>query len=116
MSQAKLADAVGVTFQQIQKYENGKNRISASRLQQIAQALDVTPSFFFEDVPDVRQPAPNALAEDEWAGVTQFMSSPEALLLNQAFTRIQDARVRRKIISLVNSLAAMSSDPRTSAR
>ena len=106
MSQEKLGGALGLTFQQVQKYEKGTNRIGASRLQQISDILQVPPAFFFEDLPagDLREAAPGFA--DEGSGfVVDFLSSSEGLTLNKAFVRIKDARVRRKIVELVNALA-----------
>lgn len=104
MSQEKLGEQLGITFQQIQKYEKGTNRVGASRLQAIASILEVSPSFFFEDVPGHSGPA--GLAEDNQTSyVVDFLSSAEGLQLNRAFVRIGDPKVRRKIIDLVRTLA-----------
>jgi transcriptional regulator with XRE-family HTH domain len=105
MSQGKLGEALDVTFQQIQKYEKGANRIGASRLQQLARVLDVPPAFFFEGAPfsDARQ---GGLAEPAAGSyVVDFLSTSEGLQLNRAFALIKDPKVRRKIIDLVASLA-----------
>ena len=110
MSQEKLGDALGLTFQQVQKYEKGTNRIGASRLSQIAQTLGVAPSFFFDDLPGSVQAAPDGFAEGESAGVMHFISSPEGLVLNKAFARIKDPKVRRKVIALVAALAELDED------
>ena len=104
MSQEKLGEALGITFQQIQKYEKGTNRVGASRLQQISQVLGVPVSFFFEDAPG--EAPPGGVAESQSTGfVVDFLSSAEGLQLNRAFARISDAKVRRKIIELVRTLA-----------
>lgn len=107
MSQERLGGALGLTFQQVQKYEKGTNRIGASRLQQIAGILNVPPAFFFDKMPDEHASAHGApgLAEDGNGFVTDFLSTPEGLMLNKAFLRIKEARVRKKIIDLVNALA-----------
>jgi transcriptional regulator with XRE-family HTH domain len=104
VSQEKLGGALGLTFQQVQKYEKGSNRISASRLQQIATMLDVPVSFFFEGVPtgegsaaSFGQPAINAHVSD-------FMASSEGVQLTKAFVRIKSAAVRRRVIDLVETL------------
>lgn len=103
MSQERLGDALGLTFQQVQKYEKGVNRIGASRLQQIAGVLKVSPAFFFDEMetPDTDQ----AVADDGSAFVVDFLSTSEGLVLNKNFVRIRDARVRRKVLELVACLA-----------
>jgi transcriptional regulator with XRE-family HTH domain len=107
MSQGKLGDALDVTFQQVQKYEKGANRIGASRLQQLARVLDVPPAYFFEDAPSGEERAPG-FAEDEGHNhFVDFLSTSEGLQLNRAFAAIRDAKVRKKILDLVVSLAAV---------
>ena len=107
MSQGKLGDALDVTFQQVQKYEKGANRIGASRLQQLARVLDVPPAYFFEDAPSGEERAPG-FAEDEGHNhFVDFLSTSEGLELNRAFAAIRDAKVRKKILDLVVSLAAV---------
>lgn len=103
VSQMALAGAIGVTFQQVQKYEKGTNRVSASRLTDIAAVLDVTPSYFFEDMPDREGVARMPAVEKE---LTDFLSSAEGLALNRAFARIENQAVRRRFVGLVKSLAA----------
>lgn len=106
MSQGKLGDALDVTFQQIQKYEKGTNRIGASRLQQLARVLEVPPAFFFEGAPASSETGAMAFAEPNGSSyVVDFLSTSEGLQLNRAFALIRDARVRKKIIDLVVSLA-----------
>lgn len=107
MSQEKLGESLGITFQQIQKYEKGTNRVGASRLQAIASVLSVPVSFFFEDAPGHEGTGQQGLAEDsQTAYVVDFMNSAEGLQLNRAFVRIEDAKVRRKIVDLVKTLAS----------
>ena len=107
MSQEKLGDALGVTFQQVQKYEKGMNRIGASRLQDIAKILDAPPSFFFEDGPTADSGAPSGFSEGKSAGfVVDFLSTVEGLQLNKAFASIRDQKVRRRIVDLVVAIAA----------
>jgi len=107
MSQGKLGDALDVTFQQVQKYEKGANRIGASRLQQLARVLDVPPAYFFEDAPSGEERAPG-FAEDEGHNhFVDFLSTSEGLQLNRAFAAIRDVKVRKKILDLVVSLAAV---------
>lgn len=111
MSQEKLGESLGLTFQQVQKYEKGTNRIGASRLQQISRTLDVPPAFFFEGAPTI-DAAPHAdggqlrVAEDSNSSyVADFLSTSEGLHLNMAFARIQDPKVRKRIVDLVVALA-----------
>jgi transcriptional regulator with XRE-family HTH domain len=108
MSQEKLGEHLGITFQQIQKYEKGTNRIGASRLQAIARVMGVPVSFFFEDAPMI-DPDANKSKGFEDAGTTSyvvdFLSSAEGLSLNKAFVRIKDVKVRRKVVELVKALA-----------
>jgi len=108
MSQEKLGESLGITFQQIQKYEKGTNRIGASRLQHIARVLTVPVSFFFEDAPGSpsMEPGVDGLTERPSASyVVDFLSSSEGIQLNKAFIRIKEPKVRRKVIELVRSIA-----------
>lgn len=105
MSQERLGEQLGVTFQQVQKYEKGSNRIGASRLQEIARVLQVPVAFFFEDAPGDTNTA-SGFGESQSSGfVTDFLTSSEGLSLNRAFVRIGDATVRRRVIELVEALA-----------
>lgn len=109
MSQGTLAGALSITFQQIQKYEKGTNRIGASRLQEIANILGVPVSFFFRDGDELPATttgigAPNAEANN----VMQYLSNADGLKLNQAFVRIKDPAIRKSIITFVESLAGSS--------
>jgi transcriptional regulator with XRE-family HTH domain len=102
MSQEKLAQAFGLTFQQVQKYEKGMNRISASRLQQAAHILDVPVPFFFDGAPggpQLEQDAPSS------AYVNEFVSSEDGLRLIKAFGRITRPAVRHRIVNLVQEIA-----------
>ena len=113
MSQERLGGALGLTFQQVQKYEKGANRIGASRLQQIADVLNVTPAFFFEEMPEADGvAAETGFAEEGTGFVVDFLSTAEGLLLNKAFLRIKEPRVRKKIIDLVTALADDASPER----
>ncbi len=107
MSQEKLGDHLGITFQQIQKYEKGTNRIGASRLQHIARVMTVPVSFFFEDAPATPgTELPTGMAEaNSTSHVVDFLSSSEGIQLNKAFIRIKDAKLRRRVIDLVRSMA-----------
>ncbi|WP_425419926.1 helix-turn-helix domain-containing protein [Oricola indica] len=111
MSQEKLGEQLGITFQQVQKYEKGTNRVGASRLQNIAAILGVPVSFFFEDAPgDSVTSEVGGMNESSSSYVVNFLSSAEGLQLNRAFVRISDPKVRRRIIDLVKALAAESDD------
>jgi transcriptional regulator with XRE-family HTH domain len=106
MSQEKLGEHLGITFQQIQKYEKGANRIGASRLQQISAILNTPVSFFFEDAPGMSPTTPGGFAEAESTNyVVDFLSSSEGLQLNRAFVKIKDPKVRRKVVEMVKALA-----------
>jgi transcriptional regulator with XRE-family HTH domain len=98
MSQTKLGDALGVTFQQVQKYEKGTNRIGASRLQQISHILQVPVVFFFEG-------APNASVLIPMAQIDAFVSDSNGLRLIGAFMRIDNVALRRRIAMLVQEIA-----------
>jgi transcriptional regulator with XRE-family HTH domain len=103
MSQEKLGEQLGITFQQVQKYEKGTNRIGASRLQHIARVLTVPVAFFFEDAPGGQ--AGSGMAEaPETSYVVDFLSSSEGIQLNKAFVKIKDAKLRRRIIDLVRAM------------
>lgn len=103
MSQEKLGENLGITFQQIQKYEKGTNRIGASRLQHISSVLGVPVSFFFEGAPTGN--AVVGFSEDSSpAYVSDFLATSEGLALTRAFTRISDSKVRRRIVDLVEAL------------
>jgi transcriptional regulator with XRE-family HTH domain len=102
MSQTKLGDALDLTFQQVQKYEKGTNRVSASRLQQMSHILQVPVTFFFEGAPGASQakgttPSP--------AYVTDFLATSDGLALTKAFTQIKDVKLRRRIVDLVEGIA-----------
>ena len=113
MSQEKLGEQLGLTFQQVQKYEKGSNRVSASRLYQMARILGVPVSFFFGDLPEtVNGGGGQGFSEEQSENlVMDFLSSSEGLQLNKAFAQIRDPKVRRRIVDLVIALAAMSSVP-----
>ncbi len=109
MSQEKLAEGLGVTFQQVQKYEKGTNRVGASRLQMIASILQVPVGFFFTSAngsDDASQSDPRP--ED---AVIKFLSSREGVEFNAAFVRLRDARTRQSVVHLVTSLASVGTDP-----
>jgi transcriptional regulator with XRE-family HTH domain len=109
MSQEKLGDALGLTFQQVQKYEKGANRIGASRLQQIAHILQVPVSFFFDGAPSVPGQTTEGMAEaPSPAYVSDFLATSDGLALTKAFMRIKDAKLRRRIVDLVEQMVADS--------
>lgn len=106
MSQEKLGEHLGLTFQQIQKYEKGINRIGASRLFDLAKVLGVPVQFFYEELPTASSDRIAGFADrpaENYA--VEFLGSREGLELNKAFARITDARVRRSIVELVRAYA-----------
>lgn len=115
LSQERLADQIGVTFQQVQKYEKGMNRIGASRLQRIAEVLNTSPSFFFQQDPN----EPLSLAGLDLTvtadPVAEFLQSKEGLALNKAFMKITDMHLREKIVALVKAMAQTQVDRSISA-
>ena len=106
MSQERLGDALGLTFQQIQKYEKGTNRIGASRLQQISEILQVPVSFLFEGAPGGTANADGVSDAPSPAYVAEFLATTEGLALIRAFTRIPDIKLRRAIVDLVQQIGA----------
>lgn len=98
MTQHGLAELLGITFQQIQKYEKGTNRIGASRLQRISEVLRVPIGFFFEN-------GGAGQSDGETSELNSFLSSKEGLALNKAFIAIEDPNVRQKLVALAKSLA-----------
>jgi transcriptional regulator with XRE-family HTH domain len=105
MSQQKLADGLGLTFQQVQKYERGANRIGASRLQQISHLLQVPIAFFFEGAPNASAPPGSNGSALSMAQIDEFVSDLDGLRLIRAFMRIDNAAVRRRIVMLVQEIA-----------
>jgi transcriptional regulator with XRE-family HTH domain len=109
LSQTALADALGLTFQQVQKYEKGKNRISASRLQRISDVLQVPIPFFFEGLPG---PSNKPAKKDDAvhpSDVFQFVATSDGLSLAKSFTHIKSPQLRCSIVSLVEDLASKAS-------
>ena len=100
MSQTTLAEGLGLTFQQVQKYERGTNRIGASRLQQIAHVLQVPVSFFFEGLP-----LPSDASSEEGAFIDDFLATSDGLSLTKYFMRIRDPKLRCCIVNLVETIA-----------
>ncbi len=103
MSQEKLGTSLGITFQQIQKYEKGTNRIGASRLQQISEVLAVPVSYFFEDAQGEALPAGFSEKKNDY--VADFLATSEGLQLTKSFMKVRDPKVRRRIVDLVSSIA-----------
>ncbi|MEL7153285.1 MAG: helix-turn-helix transcriptional regulator [Pseudomonadota bacterium] len=105
ISQEQLGSALGLTFQQIQKYEKGQNRIGAGRLFKIAQILSVPVQFFYEGLPvgDVDDESDDVA--EKTASVQAFLASNEGHALSMAFLRIEDVPTRRRIVDLVNTIA-----------
>jgi transcriptional regulator with XRE-family HTH domain len=105
MSQEKLGEALGLTFQQIQKYEKGTNRVGASRIQQISEILQVPVSFLFEGGP-TGMASPDGFSEGTSPSyISDFLATSEGLALTRAFTRIADTKLRRSIVDLVEQIA-----------
>jgi transcriptional regulator with XRE-family HTH domain len=105
MSQEKLGEALGLTFQQVQKYEKGTNRVGASRIQQISEILQVPVSFLFEGGPSGTSVAGGFSEGTSPAYVSDFLATAEGLALTRAFTRIGDVKLRRSIVELVEQIA-----------
>lgn len=106
MSQEKLGEALGLTFQQVQKYEKGTNRVGASRIQQISEILQVPVSFLFEGSPTGTTGMDANHEATSPSFVSDFLATTEGLALTRAFTRIGDTKLRRSIVDLVEQIAA----------
>jgi len=109
MSQEKLGDALGLTFQQVQKYEKGTNRIGASRLQQISLILQVPVSFFFEGAPPPPGKSAGMTDAPSPSYVTDFLATTDGLTLTKAFMRLKSQKLRRRIVELVEEMAGAES-------
>jgi transcriptional regulator with XRE-family HTH domain len=105
MSQTTLGEALGITFQQVQKYEKGTNRVSASRLQHMAHILQVPVPFFFEGAPHLPGQSKGNGAAPSPSYVTDFLASSDGLALTKAFTLIKEVKLRRSIVNLVEEIA-----------
>ena len=103
LTQVEIARRLGLSFQQVQKYETGANRISSSRMWQVCEVLDMTPEHFFEGLEGKKQRGrrPGGIAEESQDG----RSARQVLVLNKAFKQVDDTRVRRQVVQLVKSLA-----------
>ncbi len=100
LPQKELARQLGISFQQVQKYESGANRISASKMWQLCEVLDITPGYFFEGLEGKRRKGAGSSQDTPQDG----RSARQVLDLNQAFKQIDDTRVRRQVVQLVKSL------------
>jgi transcriptional regulator with XRE-family HTH domain len=105
MSQSEVADALGLTFQQVQKYEKGTNRISASRLQHLCAILRVGVPFFFEGGPTSRDSSEFGASVESPSCVDDFLATSDGLALVTAYMRVGDPKVRRAIVALVEQIA-----------
>jgi transcriptional regulator with XRE-family HTH domain len=105
MSQTEVADAIGITFQQVQKYERGANRVGASRLQQISDALGVSPFYFFDGAPTVGKKMP-AQKEGELSesAILSFLATREGATLVRGFLAIDQKSIRRNVIDFIDTL------------
>jgi transcriptional regulator with XRE-family HTH domain len=104
MSQEKLGEALGITFQQIQKYEKGTNRISASRLQLASKVLSVPVDFFYEGSPQLGDEHPGVAEAPGSAYVSDFLTTSEGVQLVKAFLRVKNPKLRRRVIDLIDAL------------
>ncbi len=118
LSQEKLGDHLGLTFQQVQKYERGANRIGASRLFDLARVLSVPVQFFFDEMADdLTAAAATGFSERPTENpISEYLSTRDGLELNRAFARISDPRVRKSIVDLVRALAGDLPDEPTEPR
>lgn len=110
MSQERLGQAIGLTFQQIQKYERGANRIGASRLFELSRVLDVPVSFFFDDMPGDMGSQSSLAGQVESAAQDDNMSRRETLELVRAYYRIPDRNMRKRLYELIKSIGAGQAD------
>lgn len=104
LSQSRLAEALNLTFQQVQKYERGTNRVSASKLYDVARFLEAPISYFFEGLTDTVRPDSDHGAQDHKL-MDDFLMTPEGLALAAAFPRIGQARIRRGLLELARAAA-----------
>jgi transcriptional regulator with XRE-family HTH domain len=105
MSQSEVANALGLTFQQVQKYEKGTNRVSASRLQQLCAILKVPVPFFFEGGPTSHGSSEFGAGAESPSYVNDFLATSDGLALVTAYTRVGNAKLRRAIVALVEQIA-----------
>ena len=106
MSQSEVADTLGITFQQIQKYEKGMNRVGASRLQQISDTLGVSPFYFFEGAPTVGKKMPTPIeGELPERAILSFLNTREGAALVRGFLAIKQKPIRRALIEFIGTFA-----------
>ena len=105
MSQETLADALGITFQQVQKYEKGINRVSASRLYEISQVLGAPISFYYDEYGSSESSQTYGFAENESGFESEDLKSRESMTLLKAYYQISDPKVRKKAVDLIKSLS-----------
>ena len=106
LSQGQLADSLGLTFQQVQKYERGSNRVSASKLYETAKTLQVSIAYFFEGLNDPAAALTKGTAADfPQRAINEFLTTPEGIELALAFPKLKQSRVRRRVLDLVRSMA-----------
>ena len=116
VSQEQLADSLGLTFQQVQKYERGANRVSASKLYEIAKTLQVPVSFFFDGLADPMDGSDGAEVGLQAERIVQeFLTTPEGLDLAEVFPKIGRGRVRRQVLDLVRAMAEEASRAESAA-
>lgn len=116
MSQEKLGQALNLTFQQVQKYEKGANRIGASRLYQISHLLGVSVQFFFDDLPAAYKEQAGGFAESSAAPIQMdFVNTAEGVHLNRAFAGIRHAQTRKRLVDLVKAIAESDANSGASA-
>lgn len=108
ISQERLADSIGLTFQQVQKYERAANRVSASKLYEMARALKTSVAYFYEGLPDMTPVAGAPL--DLRSTVQEFLMAPEGMELATVFPRIRRPRIRRRILDLVRAMTEEEDD------
>src|SRR3982751_2093089 len=111
ISQERLAEALGLTFQQVQKYERGANRVSASKLYEIARFLNAPVSYFFEGLADPTSNDPGDQGDGPEQFVHGFLMTPEGLELAATFPKIRKGRIRRRVLELVRTLADEDIEP-----
>ena len=110
VSQEKLAEAIGLTFQQVQKYERAANRVSASKLYEMARALETSTAYFFEGLADPAAPGAR-VAPGGQAHMQAFLLTPEGVELASTFPKISPPRVRRRILDLVRAMTEEEAIP-----